>query len=298
MKPKFYCLLFTRIILIGCLFSSCDRLGSNKKGYEPSFSVDSTHKKVLTWGVNTPGYYELFGPLINYLNARIKNIHIQLIGSSNFEDYVRRLGKKEFDITTLSGILALDQERNGYTIVGKVEDDNAYRGIILVNKDSAINGFRDLSGKTISSPGKDALAGHMLPMYFLHQNGVNVKTGIHILNLGSFESVILNVYHGNCAAGFCMRSRWEAFIKKRPEIQSKVALKWTTPSMTNVALVFRNDMDAKIREELKTLLFSMHTTAEGKKALEPYAVNQFVPANTSTYAPLKKFLENYNAIFQ
>jgi phosphonate transport system substrate-binding protein len=138
---------------------------------------------VLTWGVNTPGYYELFGPLINYLNARIKNVHIQLIGSTNFEDYVRRLGKKEFDITTLSGLLALDQEHNGYTIVGKVEDDNAYRGIILVNKDSAINGFRDLSGKTISSPGKDALAGHMLPMYFLHQNGVNVKTGIISLTL-------------------------------------------------------------------------------------------------------------------
>jgi ABC-type phosphate/phosphonate transport system substrate-binding protein len=54
----------------------------------------------------------------------------------------------------------------------------------------------------------------------------------------------------------------------------------------------------KIGEELKAIIFSMHTTAEGKKALEPYAVNQFVPANTSTYAPLKKFLENYNSIFQ
>jgi phosphonate transport system substrate-binding protein len=74
-------------------------------------------------------------------------------------------------MTTISGLLALDLEKNGYTIVGKVADDNAYRGIILVNKDSAINRFRDMAGKTISSPGKDALAGHMMPMYFLYQNG-------------------------------------------------------------------------------------------------------------------------------
>jgi phosphonate transport system substrate-binding protein len=296
MKRKNYSLAFA--ILASFIFLSCDQLSSPKKAYEPVFSVDSAHKKLLTWGVNTPGYYEVFGPLVNYLNARLKDARIQLIGSNKFEEYVQRLGKKEFDMTTISGLLALDLEKNGYTIVGKVADDNAYRGIILVNKDSAINGFRDMAGKTISSPGKDALAGHMMPMYFLYQNGVNVKTGIKILNLGSFESVILNVYHGNCSAGFCMLSRWESFIKKRPEIESKVALKWTTPPMANVALIFRDGMDTKVSEELKTLIFSMHTTEEGKKALEPYAVNQFVPANAGTYEPMKNFLEKYNSIFQ
>jgi len=298
-KRKFYFVLYTLAILISCIFFSCDQSSLKKNAYEPTFSTDSTNKKVLKWGVPTRGYYEMEEPLVNYLNRKLKNIRIQIIASNTLEDFLVRLRKKEFDITIHNGLAALEQEQNGYTIVGKIANDDTYRGIILVNKDSVINNFSDLTGKTISSPGKEALAGHMMPMYFLHQNGVNVKTDFNILNLGSFESVILNVYQGNCSAGFCMLSMWNDFIKKRPEIKSRVELKWTTPALPNLALIFRNDMEVKVSEELKAFIFSIsNATAEGKKVLETLGGTPLVPANTSTYYPMKKFIKEYNSIFQ
>jgi phosphonate transport system substrate-binding protein len=298
MKRKFYILPFTLIILVSCMFFSCDQFSSRKKIYEPTFSVDSSTRKMLSLALPNAGYYESFEPFVKYLNGRLKNIRIQIIAAKNFEDYLRRLGKREFDFTIVSGLIALDEEQNGYTIVGKIKDDDEYRGVIIVNKDSAISRCSDLNGKTIASPGKDALAGHMMPMYFLHQNGVNVKTGINILNLASFESAILNVYHGNCSAGFSSLSSWRGFIKKRPEIESKVQLKWTTNPMTNVALLFRKDLNTEVVEELKTLIFNMHNAVEGRKNLKLFDANQFVPANTLTYYPLKKFLKEYNSLFQ
>lgn len=80
-------------------------------------------------------------------------------------------------------------------------DDDNFRGIILVRKDSGIKSVKDLVGKNISYPAPTALAATMMPQWYLHIHGINIHTDITNSYVGSQESSIMNVFLGKSAAG-------------------------------------------------------------------------------------------------
>jgi phosphonate transport system substrate-binding protein len=275
------------------LLASCN---GHPKNYQPTFAADSSNKKVLIFGLPNLSSYGDCDLFIKYLNKNLSKAKIRILACSNADDYLDKLKKRAFDFTIINGSLVLDAEQNGYTIVGKMGDDDKYRSVIFVRKDSAINKFSDLAGKTLTTSGPNALAGTMMPLFFLYKNGVNVKRDIKRLYAPSFESTIMNVYLGRCSAGASKRAIAMDMLKQRPEIDSKLIIKWETPPLINNALFIRNDMDTLTAGELTKLIFTLQDNEEGRKALIPLDVSKFEKATSETYKPLKEFLAEYNAV--
>src|SRR4051794_23165909 len=270
--------------------SSCK---GTHKNYEPTFVPDSSNKKVLIFGLPNLSSYGDCDLFIKYLNKNLSKAKIRILACSNADDYLNKLKKRAFDFTIINGSLVLDAEQNGYTIVGKMGDDDKYRSVIFVRRDSAINKFSDLTGKTLTTSGPNALAGTMMPLFFLYKNGVNVKRDIKRLYAPSFESTIMNVYLGRCSAGASKRAIAMDMLKQRPEIDSKLIIKWETPALINNALFIRSDMDTLTAAELTKLIFTLQDNDEGRKALIPLDVSKFEKATSETYRPLKDFLTEY-----
>src|SRR6476661_287835 len=266
------------------------------KNYEPTFSPDSSNKKVLIFGLPNLSSYGDCDLFIKYLNKNLSKAKITVLACTNADDYLDKLKKRAFDFTIINGSLILDAEQNGYSIVGKMGDDDKYRSVIFVRKDSGINKFSDLAGKTLTTSGPNALAGTMMPLFFLQKNGVDVKRDVKRLYAPSFESTIMNVYLGRCSAGASKRAIAMDMLKQRPEIGSKLIIKWETPPLINNALFIRNDMDTLTAGELTKLIFTLQDSEEGRKALIPLDVSKFEKATSETYTPLKKFLAEYNAV--
>ena len=267
------------------------------ENYEPTFSPDSSNKKVLVFGLPNLSSYGDCDLFIKYLNKNLSKARIRILACSNADDYLNKLKKRAFDFTIINGSLVLDAEQNGYSIVGKMGDDDKYRSVIFVRKDSAINKFSDLTGKTLTTSGPNALAGTMMPLFFLYKNGVNVKN-IKRLYAPSFESTIMNVYLGRCSAGASKRAVAMDMFIQRPEIGAKLMIKWETPPLINNALFIRNDMDTMIASELTKLIFALQDNEEGRRALIPLDVSKFEKATSETYKPLRDFLTEYNAVMK
>jgi len=276
------------LLLVSCM--------GHGKNYEPTFSPDSSNTKVLVFGLPNLSSYGDCDLFIKYLNKNLNNAKIRVHACANADDYLNKLKKKVFDFTIINGSLVLDAEQSGYSIVGKMGDDDKYRSVIFVRKDSGINKFSDLAGKTLTTSGPNALAGTMMPLLFLYKNGVNVKTDLKRLYAPSFESTIMNVYLGRCSAGASKRAIAMDMLKQRPEIGSKLIIKWETPPLINNALFIRNDMDTLIAAELTKLIFTLQDNQEGRNALIPLDVSKFEKATSETYKPLKEFLAEYNAV--
>jgi phosphonate transport system substrate-binding protein len=294
MKSKPF--LFKPLFLFGliCTLILCDGCKSKAKHYEPTYSNDSSTKKILLFGVPTQSDFELTDLLVKYLNKRLMGAQIQTVGSSNFLDYMKKIDDRYFGFTTVNGIKALECARNGYAIVGREVDEQGYAGTILVNNDSSINTFADLKGKTVATPGYPALAGHMLQTVYLQKMGVSMARDVKFKYLQSFESVFLNIYLGRCSAGFSTITSWNGFKKRRPEVAQKITAKWVTPAIVGIALVIRNDVDKKIAWQLKNLFFSMHTNEEGRTALAKLGLLKYDPADSTTFQPVKQLLKEYN----
>ncbi|MFL5739881.1 MAG: phosphate/phosphite/phosphonate ABC transporter substrate-binding protein [Flavisolibacter sp.] len=264
--------------------------------YEPTYSIDSGQKKTLLYGVPTQSYYEIHTAFVTYLNDHLPGLHIQTVASSNFSAYVGKVNARFFDLALANGIMALDSARIGYSILGTSVEEVANAGVILVNKDSSINHFSDLKGKTVVSTGYPALGGYMLPMLYLFKNGVDVNKEIKLKYLESFESVILNIYLGKCSAGFTTLNGWNSFLKRRPEVASKVSKKWETPAVLGNPLLIRNDVSEETISELKRVILTMHLNEKGKKALADIGYLKFIPTDSNTYQPLRKLLKEYREL--
>jgi phosphonate transport system substrate-binding protein len=281
-------LLFFLLLVTGCK--------SKANSYEPTYSVDTSQKKTLLYGVPTQAYYETHTAFVNYLNEHLQDIHLQIVASSDFSIYVDKVNKGVFELAIANGIMALDSNHIGYSVACESVGEEPNAGVILVHKDSSINNFLDLKGKTIATPGSPALPGHMFQMLYLFKKGLNVNRDIKLKYLESFESVILNIYLGKCSAGFTAINGWRSFLKKRPEIASKVELKWVTSAAPGNTVLIRNTVNEKTASHIKNLILTMNNNEEGRKALSDLGYTKFVAADNNTYLPLRNFLKEYKEL--
>jgi phosphonate transport system substrate-binding protein len=290
--------LFNYVIgffFIAFAFSSCTSNSSKSEKYQPSFSKDSSVKNVLLFGTPSQSYFDELIPIVNYLNNRLQGAPIRLIASVNISDYFEKLNNHYFDITIFNGFFALEAERNGYDIVGKVSGDEQYYGVIIVHKDSAFNQISDLKGRSIAVLDETSLAAAMMPLYYIHQQGVDINKDVRKKYFPSIESAILNVYMGKCDAATSNVFSWELFRKKNPEMASRLVAKWQTKPLPNVAVLFKENMNTDLGEKIKSILFDLHKTEEGRQALKPVMFSGFEKADSNTYRPIRDFAEKYKA---
>jgi phosphonate transport system substrate-binding protein len=285
-------LLFS-LLFYQLLFSSCK---SKTTHYEPTYLNDTPQKKILVYGVPTQAYYEIHAAFVKYLNERLPNTHIRIVASSDFSEYVEKLNSGFFDLAIANGIIVVDDNFSGYSLIGESVGEDPNVAVILVNKDSSINNLSDLKGKSIASLQSPALQGHMLPMLYLFKKGLDVNKEINLKYLESFESVILNIYLGKCSAGFASINGWHTFLKKRPEIASRVVVKWVTPATPGNNLLIRNNIDEKTADTIKKLVLTMNMNKEGRKALANLGYVKFSPADNTTYLPVRDFLKEYHKL--
>jgi phosphonate transport system substrate-binding protein len=133
-------------------------------------------------------------------------------------------------------------------------------------------------------------------MLYLFKKGLNVNKEIKLKYLESFESIILNIYLGKCSAGFTTLTGWNNFLKKRPEVATKVSIKWQTPTVIGNPLLIRNDVSEETISQLRRVILTMHLNENGKKALADIGYLKFIPTDSNTYRPLRNVLKEYREL--
>jgi len=289
---------FAAGVVILFLLACCK--DAQTSAYTPEYTTaPKDTPNVLIFGIhplyNPQRLQETYGPLIDYLNRNLVGAKIQLEASRSYETFEQKHYDRHFHFALPNPYQTINSLKHGYRVFGKMGGDDQFRGIILVRKDSGINTVADLKGKTISFPAPTALAATMMPLYYLHTLGLDVNRDIHRLFVGSQDSVMMNVYLGQTAAGATWPPPWQAFVERHPQIAAELVVKWETPALINNGLVVRDDIPQPLLEQVATLLFALHTTEEGRKLLAALPLGSFVSATNETYQPVYTFMENYNA---
>lgn len=293
MKPILIFLLMFPLFLVSC--------GEHDKAeYIPQYSDTAPFSKTIyIFGVhplhNPKRLFEVYQPMIDYINARLSGAELRLEASRNYPAYDKKLFAGHFHFSLPNPYQTVTATQHGYKIFGKMGDDENFRGIILVRKDSDIQSVKDLTGKTVSYPAPTALAATMMPQWYLYSHGIDINKDITNSYVGSQESSIMNVYLGKSAAASTWLPPWRAFIKERPEVAEKVMIKWETRSLPNNGLVVRSDVPQAIVRQVKDIILSLHTHAEGKTILQAMELSRYEEADDATYEPVRAFLKNFES---
>lgn len=238
--------------------------------------------------------FEIYQPVIDYLNRSIPGTTFRLEASRNYEEFEKKLYTRQLDFALPNPYQTLKSLDHGYRVIAKMGDDAKFTGVILIRRDSGIQKLADLKGKKVSYPARTALAATLMPQYYFQTHGLDVNHDIENLYVGSQESSIMNVYLGNVAAGATWPLPWEAFQKEHPELARELALKWETEPMINNGVVARDDVPAQLAARVAQLLDTLHTHEEGKTLLARMPLSRFELADDQRYRGIENFLRKFS----
>lgn len=287
------CLLAMVLLLSGC--------GPKEVAQQPSYAdkpaqVDARVHYVF--GVhplyNPQLLHEKYSSLVSYLGDNIPGTVFDLEASNDYAEYEQKLRNKQHQFSLPNPYHGALAREWGYHIIAKMGNDDLFRGIFLVRKDSPIKTPSDLKGKVVSYPAPTALAAAMMPRLFLQNHGIDVETEIKNSYVGTHNSSIMNAYLGESAAGATWPVAWGAFAKANPKEASELHVIWQTPKLIQNALLARNDVPAHIVEKVTQLLSNLDKTPEGRAILERIDTSSFEVANNASYDLVIDFVREYD----
>ncbi len=288
---KWHIAVLAALLIVGC--------SKQEESYQPTFSprgADAPREYIV--GIyplhNPKRLVELFGPIIDSLNNGIPQAQFRLEASRNYEEFEKKLYAGHFAFVLSNPYQAVRSLTYGYRVFGKMGNDELHRGIIVVRKDSGIRRMADLKGKRICYPAPTALAGTMMPQYYLQTHGIDVKRDIENVYVGSQESSIMNVLLGHADAGGTWTVPWNSFVQENPEMAAQLEVKWRTRPLPHNAWLVRGDVPAAVADRVGEALVGLDKTEEGRVMLGRLGITRFERATDGTYEAIRRYLKAFS----
>lgn len=238
---------------------------------------------------------QAFQPLVDHLNRHLPGARVELLGSRDYQAFERKYRAREPAFLMPNPWQAVDAMQVGYHVLAMWGDADDFRGLLIVRRDSGIAAPRDLKGKVVSYPSRTALAAAVMPQYFLHQQGLDMRQDLEHRYVGSQESSIMNVYLGQSAAGGTWPPPWRLFQKEHPAEAAQLRVAWQTPPLINNAVMVRDDVPAAVAEAVRQALLDLPSTPEGRQVLDGLETARFHAANDASYDVVRPFVKRFEA---
>lgn len=290
---------WTRWILVAFAALGLRACDAGEAQYEPVFSGrEEGSAREYTFAVypgNNPDLlHQTYDPLLRHLQGMLGDIEFRLVASRDYSAFEARLRAGEFDFALANPYQTLMADDHGYRIFGKMADDENFRGIILVRRDSAIDSPDDLTGRTVSYPAPTALAATMMPQYFLKTQGLELSR-TRTRYVGSQDASIASVYEGLSDAGATWPAAWNAYVARHPEAGRALEVRWQTPPLVNNGLVARDSIPDQVENRVAAALLALPRTPEGRRILGLIGTSGFEPADKRDFEPVAVFLRTFEA---
>lgn len=285
--------IFLLIIAIG--FIGCNPLNNSEETYKPK-GVEKEYKSYV-FGINafldSKEMFIAYRPMLNYLEQNIDGVKFDLVTSRDFVEHEKRVRNGEFHFALSNPYQSLIGFDHQYSPIAKMQNDTIFKGILIARKDSHITNFDQLKGKKIAFSAPSALAGAIMPKYYLWEHGINVHRDMIPYYVGSHYSAILNTYTKDTYIAATWPRAWNKWKKENPDKAQELEIVWETPHLLNNALSVRSDVDPKIAQKVAELLIHLNDTPQGRQLLEHANMDGFERADMKTFDPVRTFIRKY-----
>lgn len=283
----------------------CNCAGDSKQKQFPGYGKEAAVQSKIPEYIfavhplhNSRRLFEVYQPLVHFINKNTKEFFMKFEASTDYAHFEKKLMDRKLHFALPNPYQSVEALQYGYSIFGKMGDDNRFRGIIVVRKDSNITSINDLRGAVISFPSETALAAAMMPKLFLKTNGLDVEKEAKCVYVGSQESSIMNVLLGQTKAGCTWPPPWESFLGSHPGAENILTVKWQTQPLINNGLVVRNDVPEKHVKVVANILFKLHNSFEGRAILKKINISRFEEISQQEYSSrVNTFIKKYKMMF-
>ena len=242
----------------------------------------------MTMPKETLGLYE---ELLGYLGEKMEQ-RVELVQRKTYKEVNDLIQAKVVDaafVCTLSYVLG--QDKFGMELVAATEIDGVpqYYSYIIVRKDSGIESFEELRGKTFAFMDPLSNSGTLYPTYRLDQMGESPTSFFHnyVYTYGhdnSVKAVLNNTVDGAAVENLI----FNYMAVQNPAVASQIKVIEISPPFGSPPVVVHPDLDSETKEKLRNILLDMDEDDRGSEILNRMNIDGFVHVSDSAYDSIRE----------
>ncbi|MAD01150.1 MULTISPECIES: putative selenate ABC transporter substrate-binding protein [Pseudomonas] len=231
-----------------------------------------------------------FEPLGQYLEAEL-GMPVVFQPVSDYAGVVEALAAKRLDLAWLGGFTFVQAKlRTGNAIpLVQREQDEVFTST-FITADPAVQSHADLEGKSFAFGSVSSTSGHLMPRYFLQQDGIDPDTFFSRVGFsGAHDATVAWVESGKVDAGVLNSSVWDKLLEENKVDTDKVRVYSTTPTYYDYNWTVRGDLEPELVERIKAAFLALDPeNPEHKAILDLQRASRFIPTAAENYEGIEQ----------
>jgi phosphonate transport system substrate-binding protein len=233
-----------------------------------------------------------FKPLGEYLEKET-GLKVVFTPVSDYAAVVEGLAAKKIDLAWLGGFTFVQAKlrTNGEAlpIVQRAEDE-VFTSKFIVPADSPVRSLSELKGKTFAFGSPSSTSGHLMPRFFLLQDGIDPdKDFARIAFSGAHDATVAFVASGRADAGVLNASVMDKLLEKGDANAGRIRVIATTPPYYDYNWTVRPGLDAALREKIANAFLKLDPADPAHKELMALQrASKFVRTTTANYDGIER----------
>lgn len=231
-----------------------------------------------------------FTPMGKYLESQL-GMKIEWTPLNDYPAVVEALASRKVDLAWLGGVTFVQlrlRTGNAIPLVQRVEDEK-FVSRVIVNAAAGINTIADLKGKEFAFGSVSSTSGHLMPRYYLMQNGIDpAKDFKRIAFAGAHDATAAWVESGRVPAGALDTTVWDRLVREKKVDTSKVKVLYTTPGFHNYNWTVRGDIDAALVKRITDAFLRLDpANPQHKELLDLQRGSRYIPTKVENYKAIE-----------
>jgi phosphonate transport system substrate-binding protein len=229
---------------------------------------------------------KFYKELINYISGKI-NIPIELKQRKTYEEVNLMLETGQVDFAFIcSGAYAKESENSlvDILVVPVSNGKTLYQAYIIANKNSDINKFEDLKGKSFAFTDPISNTGRFYVMKRLANLGSDMNIFFRKWIFTYAHDYSLQLVNKNTIDGASVNSLvFDYLVKTEPEKVENIKIIEKSEFYGIPPVVVPRTLNTEMKNKLKNIFLNIANDEEGKKILEKLFIEKYVEGKDSDY---------------
>ncbi|SIQ82453.1 phosphonate transport system substrate-binding protein [Alkalispirochaeta americana] len=222
---------------------------------------------------------------------------------TSFTGVIEAMGTGRVDIGIFGPFaLVLGEERHGLEIILNSirRGESEYFAQYVVRKDSGIEDFEDLHGRTMAFVDPASASGYLFPYVDLLNNGIDPETDFaEYFFAGAHDGAVSAVMTGEVDVAVSFEDVRKELVVEFPTIMEETKILARTEAIPNDGVAVRPGLSDELKRAIQNAFVAVGETDEGRELLNTlYNVSGFVPADSErynivrqTFAEMEEFID-------
>ncbi|HRD94105.1 putative selenate ABC transporter substrate-binding protein [Accumulibacter sp.] len=231
-----------------------------------------------------------FAPLGRYLEREL-GMKVSFVPVSDYAAVVEALASDKLDLAWLGGFTFVQASiRTKGTAIPLVQrEEDARFTSKFISADENIKTLADTRGKVFAFGSPSSTSGHLMPRYFLMQEGINPDRDFkNVAFSGAHDATVAFVAAGKADAGVLNASVWEKLLEQK-KVDPKVRVIATTPPYFDYNWTVRGDLDPALIRKISAAFLKLDpANPEHAEILALQRASKFIPTRKENYQGIEQ----------